>query len=146
MNERELNIIWNDLINDKTKIYHDQTLLDVFLANTDVLLPKHFLKLNKADRNKINGNVVYNLLHDAGYYPDLPSRGEMAEILGKENLNKLNDFDINQLLILDYDSNKPEMEDVVIKYKKELNGENVCSLLRWSVDAEKTAKQQKTEK
>ena len=165
---READNIWRSIKEDSTKIYQNQTMLDVFLYATDSLKLDHFLELNKTDRNKINGNVVYsllltnvfdkqgmetiaeelgkenlsklsaddvyNLLNYTGYKP------KMAEVIGKDNISKLDDHAVYHLLSTadwqrggnsdDYST----MPDVIIQYKKNLNSNNIYCLLKYCAD------------
>jgi len=85
--------IWENIKNDKTEIYDGHSMLDMFLATTERLELKHFLELSPNDRNKINGNVVYELL----IYSKNPI--EMAQELGQNNINKLDNYHIYDLLL-----------------------------------------------
>ena len=85
--------IWEKIKNDKTEIYDGHSMFDMFLATTEVLELRHFLELSPNDRNKINGNVVYDLLSDS------ENPKQIAQILG-QNINKLSDEQKKKLGLL----------------------------------------------
>ena len=84
--------------------------------------------------NKLSGNNVKYLF---GYASD---KEKMAEILGTDNVDKLNDNDIRDLIINTHDNHyRQEMINFIIKYKTELSGGNVYNLLVGAPDKEKMA-------
>jgi hypothetical protein len=73
---------------------------------------------------------VDNLIHFA------TDKEEIAELLGRENINKLSDERVNSLL--DLAENKYEMAKIIIQYK-DLADQNVRNLLRHKIDIDKIA-------
>ena len=97
--------IWNEIKNDKTKIYENQTMFDVFLATIDNLKPEHFMELSPKDRNKVNENVVYRLIRFA-------DNTKILEFIGRENINRLPSNYVGHLLNAAAKSEVHEMSGV----------------------------------
>ena len=117
----EADKIWGEIKNDRTTVYQNQTMLDVFLSATDSLKLDHFLELSKTDRNKINGDVVSDLLLKSN------NRIEIAKILGRTNLDKLDPHTIVEFLITT--KNIKEMAEAFGEILNKLSEYNVYSLI-----------------
>ena len=83
-------------------------------------------------KTELSGQNVYDLINLA------PDKEKIARILGQENINKLDDLNVSDLLR--NASDKDEMINFIIKYKTELSGGNVNSLLLHADDKEKMAR------
>ena len=109
-------------LSDPSRIIPSKILDDVFKGK--------YVKLKFYMRNnKLTGNNVYHLLVGA------PDKEKMAEILGSDNINKINSENVNDLL--DSASNRQEMINLIIKYKTELSGEDVHNFIHYADDKEK---------
>lgn len=82
--------VWEQIKNDKSEIY-GRPMLDVFLQVADQLSEPHFFELNKEQRNKLSGDVIYSLLYYA------TNIKKIADLIG-QNINKLSEQHVYELL------------------------------------------------
>jgi hypothetical protein len=61
----------------------------------------------------------------------------IAEPLGKDNISKLSDNNVQYLLL--YATDKEKIPELIIKYKTELSDSNIYNLLRYATDKDKIA-------
>ena len=132
--------IWSEIKNDKTKIYGNQTVFDVFLSTTDDLKPEHFLELSPSDVNKLSGGAVADVLARS------KDKTKVAEILGKENINKLSDNDISDImwrvspLSGEFSPPSDELAKIIIQNKREITSNNIIALMSYCSDKYEIAK------
>jgi hypothetical protein len=83
--------IWQQIKNEKSEIY-GHPMIDLFLQLTENLSEKHFLELDEKQREKLNNDVVVDLLYKC------KNVEKISELLGKRNFNKLDSNQIKYLL------------------------------------------------
>jgi hypothetical protein len=110
---------------EEEKVIPSQILDDV--RKSEYVKLRFYMK-----KNKLTGDNVFHLLLGA------PDKEKMAEILGSDNINKINREYVR--FLLDSASNRQEMINLIIKYKTEFSGEDVHNLLSGASDKEKIAR------
>jgi len=135
--------IWEELKRDETKIY-GQRLFDVFVQTTDNLTLKHFMQLDKELRNKISGESVISMLLVA------PNKKDVASILGKENINRLSEKEIEELLnpFWGWGELEPskiqeirqELTEIFLQYKDHLTDADIIKLLLYAPNKKEIVK------
>ena len=134
--------IWEELKRDETKIY-GQSLFDVFVQTTDNLTLKHFMELDKESRNKISGGSVISMLLVA------PNKKDVASILGKENINRLSEKEIEELLNPFWGWGELEPSKIqeirqelieILQYKEHLTDADIIKLLLYAPNKKEIVK------
>lgn len=94
-------------------------------------MAKIFIKYKK----ELSAENVYHMLNAA------KNKDEMAKLLQKDrdNISKLSDNHVFDLLSITYSSDEDQMAKIIIKYKKELSHSNVTNLLYYAKDKEHIA-------
>jgi len=87
-----------------------------------------------AQNHNLDGDNVYDLL----YYAN--NKDEIAELLGKDNFNKLSDNNVQRLINYAKNKDKDKMAELILNKKPELSDDNVKHLLYYAIDKDKIAK------
>jgi hypothetical protein len=111
-------------LSDLNRIIPSQILDDV--RKSEYVKLKFYMR-----KNKLTGKNVFDLLDVAS------DKEKIAEILGSDNINNIDDDDVSNLL--DDASDRQEMINLIIKYKTELSGEDVHNFIHYADDKEKMA-------
>ena len=122
--------VWQKIKEDKTEIY-GQTMLDAFLAATDLISEKHMLSLDQKQRDLLRPELICKSMFFA-----LSPEG-LAKFLGRKNMNKIDNAKIYKL-VQQIGSNY-KLENVVI-FHRDLNDTTIADLMQFTANPSITIK------